>query len=304
MARSSFVFRLADRPLFWALLLGGLTGRWQPALSLGIVVELLWLDVIALGSVVPPFGSLAFLLLFPLSVIPGWTEAHQFLAPLMFAVFAAYGASYAERYQRVALNPLVDLVAASASSGHGCTPGRAVALGAVVRAVWQFLYYMLCYVALWLACDLLGKGIFLFEGRMSWGMLFAASMVGGILSLRTRRAYACLMGMFVAVWGFLAVTRLGRALSGAGLPPSCIKKLRHARHCHAVAAFSSVAVLGDGAGGSRHPCWKARIQASTGNIRASRADSHCGRPGQRRALRRASQRPRAVPAARPQIWAR
>ena len=126
----------------------------------------------------------------------------------MFAVFAAYGASYAERYQRVALNPLVDLVAASASSGHGCAPGRAVALGAVVRAVWQFLYYMLCYVALWLACDLLGKGIFLFEGRMSWGMLFAASMVGGILSLRTRRAYACLMGMFVAVWGFLAVTRL------------------------------------------------------------------------------------------------
>ena len=208
MARSSFVFRLADRPLFWALLLGGLTGRWQPALSLGIVVELLWLDVIALGSVVPPFGTLAFLLLFPLSVIPGWTEAHQFLAPLMFAVFAAYGASYAERYQRVALNPLVDLVAASASSGHGCPPGRAVALGAVVRAVWQFLYYMLCYVALWLACDLLGKGIFLFEGRMSWGMLFAASMVGGILSLRTRRAYACLMGMFVAVWGFLAVTRL------------------------------------------------------------------------------------------------
>ena len=91
-------------------MLGGLSGQWQPALSLGIVVELLWLDVIALGSVVPPFGTLAFLLLFPLSIIPGWSEAHQFLAPLMFAVFAAYGASYAERYQRVALNPLVDLV--------------------------------------------------------------------------------------------------------------------------------------------------------------------------------------------------
>ena len=37
---------------------------------------------------------------------------------------------------------------------------------------------------------------------------FCASMVGGILSLRTRRAYACLTGMFVAVCGFLAVTRL------------------------------------------------------------------------------------------------
>ena len=45
-------------------MLGGLSGQWQPALSLGIVVELLWLDVIALGSVVPPFGTLAFLLLF------------------------------------------------------------------------------------------------------------------------------------------------------------------------------------------------------------------------------------------------
>ena len=94
---------------------------------------------------------------------------------------------------------------------QGIAHGDAVSythLDVYKRQVWQFLYYMLCYVALWLACDLLGKGIFLFEGRMSWGMLFAASMVGGILSLRTRRAYACLMGMFVAVWGFLAVTRL------------------------------------------------------------------------------------------------
>lgn len=172
------------------------------------MVELLWLDVIALGSVVPPFGTLAFLLLFPLSIIPGWSEAHQFLAPLMFAVFAAYGASYAERYQRVAFNPLVDLVTASFSSGRGCTPGQAVALGAVVRAAWQLSLYMLCYAVLWLACDLLGDAIFLFEGQMSWPMLFAASMVGGILSLRTRRAYACLMGMFVAVCGILAVTRL------------------------------------------------------------------------------------------------
>lgn len=172
------------------------------------MVELLWLDVIALGSVVPPFGTLAFLLLFPLSIIPGWSKAHQFLAPLMFAVFAAYGASYAERYQRVALNPLVDLVTAWFTSGRGCTPGQAVALGAVVRAAWQFSLYMLCYVALWLACDLLGEAIFLFEGQMGWPVLFAASMVGGILSLRTRRAYACLTGMFVAVCGFLAVTRL------------------------------------------------------------------------------------------------
>lgn len=175
-------------------MLGGLSGQWQPALSLGIVVELLWLDVIALGSVVPPFGTLAFLLLFPLSIIPGWSEAHQFLAPLMFAVFAAYGASYAERYQRVALNPLVDLVTAWFSSGRGCTPGQAVALGAVVRAAWQFSLYMLCYVALWLACDLLGEAIFLFEGQMGWPVLFAASMVGGILSLRTRRRMPALRG--------------------------------------------------------------------------------------------------------------
>ena len=77
-----------------------------------------------------------------------------------------------------------------------------------MRAAWQFSLYMLCYVALWLACDLLGEAIFLFEGQMGWPVLFAASMVGGILSLRTRRAYACLTGMFVAVCGFLAVTRL------------------------------------------------------------------------------------------------
>ena len=103
-----------------------------------------------------------------------------------------------------AVGPLLSFLLLSPCLRHRA----AVALGAVVRAAWQFSLYMLCYVALWLACDLLGEAIFLFEGQMGWPILFAASMVGGILSLRTRRAYACLTGMFVAVCGFLAVTRL------------------------------------------------------------------------------------------------
>lgn len=172
------------------------------------MVELLWLDVIALGSVVPPFGTLTFLLIFPLSLLLGWTGPHQVLAPLMFAVLAAYAASYAERYQRVALNPLVDLVTASALSGRGWSPGRAVLVGAGMRAVWQFMLYLVCFLALWLACRLLGDDFILFEGRMTWPMLIGASMVGGILSLRTRRACACLVGTFLAVWGFLALSRL------------------------------------------------------------------------------------------------
>ena len=242
-------------------MLGGLSGQWQPALSLGIVVELLWLDVIALGSVVPPFGTLAFLLLFPLSIIPGWSEAHQFLAPLMFAVFAAYGASYAERYQRVALNPLVDLVTAWFTSGRGCTPGQAVALGAVVRAAWQFSLYMLCYVALWLACDLLGEAIFLFEGQMGWPILFA----GGRHPFFAHTPGVCLP--YGDVRGCLRLfgrDQIGHVLGAAGRfrgtdsSSPCHKK---AASCTALPCgrsfFRSPSVVADSAGGRRfrrHPC--------------------------------------------------
>ena len=64
-----------DRPLCLALLTSWCTGDWALALPLGIIFELLWLDTLELGGVVPPYGGLSFLLAFPLCRHFGLTQA-------------------------------------------------------------------------------------------------------------------------------------------------------------------------------------------------------------------------------------
>ena len=115
--RSSCIVGLLDRPLCLALIAGICTSDWALALSLGIILELLWLDVLELGSVVPPFGSLRFLL-------------YALCYALLFCLLAVLTA-------RQALPQLLVL---------------------------------------------------------NWPMLYAAALMGAVLSLRTHRAYMVLVG--------------------------------------------------------------------------------------------------------------
>ena len=122
--------------------MGLLTGDWLLALPLGITLELLWLDVVPLGSVVPPQGVLSFMLMFPLARLYGWSAPGALLLPLLLAVFAAYAAAFAERSQRVLLNRIMPAVEGYCRTGHGCAPGHALLLGISLRACWQFALYL------------------------------------------------------------------------------------------------------------------------------------------------------------------
>ena len=64
IARFSHIIGLVERPLALSLVAAFATDLWDVALPLGITLELLWLDVVAMGSIIQPFGGMAFLLLF------------------------------------------------------------------------------------------------------------------------------------------------------------------------------------------------------------------------------------------------
>lgn len=195
MARSSCIAGLVDRPIFLALIAGFCTSDWTVALALGITLELLWLDVLELGSVVPPFSGLGFLLLFPLAAHFGWNQPGPLLLPLLLVMLAAYAESFMELRQRAAQNLLVDRVAVWCEGGGcGLSPGQAVVRATLYRAFRQFLLYAVCYSLIfsllsvlraWQATPLLPF--------LTWPMVFAASLLGAILSLRTRQAYAVLL---------------------------------------------------------------------------------------------------------------
>lgn len=177
-----------------ALLVGFLTDDWLLALPLGITLELLWLDIVPLGNVVPPQGTLSYLLLFPLARLYGWSAPGPLLLPILLAVLAAYGAALLERSQRVFLNGLMPPVEQYCLTGRGLSPGYALLLGALLRAGLQWVIYMTCFIALAIVFDGLDshrRGPLLLI--ITWPMMYATAMLGGILSLRIRRAYAVLV---------------------------------------------------------------------------------------------------------------
>lgn len=187
------------------MLMGCLTGDWLLALPLGITLELLWLDVVPLGSVVPPQGVLSFLLMFPLARLYGWSAPGALLLPLLLAVLAAYGAAFAERSQRVLLNRLMPAVENFCRTGKGCPPGGALLAGISLRACWQFALYLACFILLAIIFDGLDsqrRGPIL--RTINWPMMYVAAMLGAILSLRVRRAYAILLaGLCLAALALL-----------------------------------------------------------------------------------------------------
>lgn len=165
------------------------------ALALGITLELLWLDVLELGSVVPPFSGLAFLLLFPLAAHFGWNQPGPLLLPLILVMSAAYAGSFLELRQRAVQNLWVDRVEAwCQGGGGGLSPAQAVLRASLFRALGQFLLYAVCYSLIFSLLSVLRD----WQAApslpfLTWPMVFAASLMGAILSLRTRQAYGVLL---------------------------------------------------------------------------------------------------------------
>ena len=177
------------------------------ALPLGIIIELLWLDALELGSVVPPYGSLSFLLVFPICRHFGLDNPGPALLPLILSMMAAYAASWCEQRQRVSQNGMVDAVVVWCNGRTGgMSPGRAVLVAGLRRVLWQFVLYGVCFSLIFI----LFKTLFSHHAApalplVTWSALYVAALLGAVLSLRTRQAYAVLVGTLAAlallIWG-------------------------------------------------------------------------------------------------------
>lgn len=186
-----------DRPLCLALIAGYATSDWFLALSLGLVFELFWLDGVELGSIIPPHGSLGFLLAFPLCRLFALERAEQVLIPLFLSLVATYAAAYHEKRHRFRLDQLdLRLTAWCANQAHGSSPGSLVWVALGRMATCNAMLYLLCFLAICCVLQIWG-GQWDWSGmpRISWWMIFLAAFPGAFLSLRTRRAYCMLLGM-------------------------------------------------------------------------------------------------------------
>lgn len=192
------------------LLAGWATGFWDLALPLGITVELLWLDAVAMGNIIQPFSGLTFLLLFPICYQLTWTQPGVLLLPLLMSMMAGYIGAYAEMRYRIRCNRLLEFVPGAQDEDASVTPERLCLLGLAGRIAWHFLLYVICYAVIcFVVSSLLYYGIYPVLTVLDWPLVFALATIGAVLSLRNRRAYA-LCGLGIAIILLAAVLGIVR----------------------------------------------------------------------------------------------
>lgn len=193
-ARFSFIVGLVERPLALAMIAGFVTDQWSVALPIGITLELLWQDVIAMGTVIHPFGGMAFLLLFPFARTAHFVDAGSMLLPLFLAMLCAQAGSWLEQRYRIYEDRfLPDMEAADPH------PEKVVYQSILRRAGMHAILYAVSYTLLCgVVCTLLALGVYPIIPDLSWTFVYAAALSGALLAIRSRTAYiAFLMGLCV-----------------------------------------------------------------------------------------------------------
>ncbi len=201
LARCSISIGLLDRPLIAAFLFGAITSTLEFALPLGIILELFWLDVLRLGAVIPPSGTLSFLLLYPLTLLFSWQAPSQLAVPLLICLPFAYTITWVELWQRKRTNVYInDLEAWVENPQNGISPQDIVYKTMARFILWECLLYITLFTSLWGIFTLLNKAHALpLIAHMNWPILYSMGLMGAVLALRTKRAYAILaIGIIIA----------------------------------------------------------------------------------------------------------
>lgn len=179
------------RPLVAALLWSTLTFELQPAMSVGIFFELLWLDLFPAGTFIPPHALLALTAsLTILNCLPEPDMRTTALVLISTLPLAYAGAWVEQRYrkrQNLSYNSLI--VWNRRRIIHAYNPTRLVYVAVGEQIAGSFVVFVLSTLAL-----LLGLRLFLplfpHGAQPGWPMLWIAASLGAILALRLRKAYA------------------------------------------------------------------------------------------------------------------
>lgn len=191
--RSIAAVGFIERPLTIGFFWWAITGEYAPALPLAVFFELFWLDLIPIGSYIPPMASFPYLVLLFLSRQYQWTEPSVLAFPLAALLPLAYLEPYAESWQRdYQKNASNQLIKQSRSRRPlGAVPFRlllnsmaqqyAIGLLLFTAASLSLSYF----ISLWITDKTIGA----IPLEISWPALYAIAAIGALLSLRIKRAY-------------------------------------------------------------------------------------------------------------------
>lgn len=191
LTRFALNLGFTQRPLLAALLWAGLSSSLQPALSLGIFFELLWLDLFPAGTFIPPQSLLALTTaLTLLSCLPTADMCATALILVATLPLASFGAWVEQRYRTHQNKSYTALTSWNSRKGtHHYAPKKLICRAVGELFLLHFVLFGVSVAALLLFLRpmivLLGNG-----PQPTWPMLWLVASLGALLALRRTKAYA------------------------------------------------------------------------------------------------------------------
>ncbi|WP_283816554.1 PTS sugar transporter subunit IIC [Pseudodesulfovibrio sediminis] len=193
--RYSISLGLLERPLVVGFFWGVFTGEYTVSLNIAIFFELFWLDLIPVGSFIPPHLTAATFSALSLTTYLGFVQPAQIMVILFASMPLAGLGTLAEGWirdsERMSYNKLLNWVRKPEKPN---LPGTLI-LRSLARTF--LISWGVFFVAILILKVLLEFAFSLYPGlvaslNIQWAHLWIIASLGGLMALRVKRAYAVL----------------------------------------------------------------------------------------------------------------
>ena len=198
LLRTACNLGMLERPLAMGMVWGLLTGDMAVALSVALCFELFWLDLIPAGTFIPPNAAASTMAALALTSFFGFHTAPEAVFAILFCLPLGWIGSRLEQMQRgwqnASYNRLLNGIRASQPVEYA--PSGLVLRSMVQMSMVNFVFFCASLLALISLFGLLTAHAphGLPRDFMSWGHLWLLASLGGLLALRTVRAFSVLAG--------------------------------------------------------------------------------------------------------------
>jgi len=191
--RFSLNLGIIERPLVQGLIWGLLSGNVPLAVSLALVFELFWLDLIPAGTFIPPNTAAANLAAQCLVTVFEFNTPAEAVFPILLSFPLAWLGSRVEQIQRRWQDNGYNILQNWLKPGRSETyaPGRLVRRAVFQNLTANFFFFLLTVTLIMVLTSwLLSHGLLRPPaGMFTWGHLWITATLGGLLALRVPGAY-------------------------------------------------------------------------------------------------------------------
>lgn len=209
--RFSVALGMLERPLVVAFVFGLIGADWTTCLGVGIFFEIIWLDLFPAGTYIPPHGTAAAMGALSLIQFFGLNSPSELPLPLACGVIFGLAGKRLDVMLRKRENATHNslLLWGKHAQPAGNVPPlpewfvmRSWLSAAAVNLFFFLVFFLVFSGILSLAVQ---KGLVFVSPELRWFHLWLFAAVGGLLSLRQRKAYILLTGIVLlgAVYRFL-----------------------------------------------------------------------------------------------------